>query len=89
MPEFATPDPEFEAFMATPEAKTYVTIQYDKPVYKVIDGKIIFNSNDLEPTLLPEWHNAESNKIAYELVRNLVMYARNNGHHVRFICHQI
>ena len=81
-PIFATPDPEFEAFMASPEAIHYCTIQYGKPVYKVIDGKIIFEKS-IGETLLPAWHNKDANKEVYELVKNLVMYAKDNGHHVR------
>ncbi len=81
-PIFAEPDPEFEAFMASPEAIHYCTIQYGKPVYKVIDGKIIFEKS-IGETLLPVWHNKDANKEVYELVKNLVMYAKDNGHHVR------
>lgn len=81
-PIFATPDLEFEAFMASPEAIHYCTIQYGKPVYKVIDGKIIFEKS-IGETLLPAWHNKDANKEVYELVKNLVMYAKDNGHHVR------
>lgn len=81
-PVFAEPDPEFEAFMASPEAIHYCTIQYQKPVYKVVDGKMIFDKTGGE-TLLPAWHNKDANKEAYELIKNLVMHAKVNGHHVR------
>ncbi len=88
MPVFAEPDREFETFMASPEAQKYCTVQYDRPIHKVIDGKIIFSDDEgtwgnYGETIIPAWHNKEANKIAYELVRNIVMYAKNNGHHVR------
>lgn len=38
-PVFATPDPEFEAFMASPEAENVCSV---RNIYKVVDGKIIY-----------------------------------------------
>ena len=78
---FAVPDPEFEAFMASEEALRYCSIEYGKPLYKVIDGKIIFDNNG--ETLLMSWHNKDANKEVYNIVRNSVNYARKNENHVR------
>ena len=82
-PIFADPDPEFEAFMASPEAREYCSIDY---IHKVVDGKIIWGGQYQEYTgevLLQTWHNPESNKEAYELLRNIIMYAKENNHYVR------
>ena len=82
-PIFAEPDPEFEVFMASPEAEEYCSI---KNIHKIIDGKIIWGgrfqslSGEL---ILPNYYNPESNKEAYVLLRNLVMYAKENGHYVK------
>jgi hypothetical protein len=80
---FADPDPEFEAFMASPEAKEYCSIDY---IHKAVDGKIIWGGPYQEYTgevLLQTWHNPEANKEAYELLRNIIMYAKENNHYVR------
>jgi len=85
-PVFATPDPEFEAFMASPEAKKYCSVEN---ISKVVDGKIVFGGGYQMYTgdvLLPVWHNKEANKEAYELLKNLVLYAKDNGHFVRVFC---
>jgi hypothetical protein len=82
-PIFAEPDPEFEAFMASPEAKEYCYIDY---IHKAVDGKIIWGGGYQVYTgevLLQTWHNPESNKEAYELLRNIIMYAKENNHYVR------
>ena len=86
-PIFATPDPEFEAFMASDEAENYCSVEN---IYKVIDGKVIFGGEDYQSmtgeVLVPVWHNQNANKEAYELFRNLVMYARENDHYVKIFC---
>ena len=85
-PIFATPDPEFEAFMASDEAKEYCSVEL---IDQVVDGKIIFGGRYQSRTgevLLPVWHNENSNKEAYELFRNLVMYAKENDHFVKIFC---
>lgn len=86
-PIFATPDPEFEAFMASEEAKNYCSVEN---IFKVIDGKIIFGGSNYQSRtgeiLLPVWHNPNANKEAYELCRNFVMYAKENNHCVKIFC---
>ena len=85
-PIFAKPDPEFEAFMASPEAKKYCSVEN---ISKVVDGKIVFGGGYQMYTgdvLLPVWHNKEANKEAYELLKNLVLYAKDNSHFVRVFC---
>lgn len=82
-PVFAEPDPEFEAFMASPDAKNYCSIHY---IDKIVDGKIIFGGSyqsETGETLLPAFHNKDSNKEVYNFVRDTVMYAKNNGHYLR------
>ena len=82
-PIFATPDPEFEAFMASDEAKEYCSVEL---IDQVVDGKIIFGGRYQQYTgerLLPVFHNAESNKEIYETLRILVMYAKEYNHFVR------
>lgn len=82
-PIFASPDPEFEAFMASEEAKNYCSVEN---IYKVIDGKIIFGGDYQDHgdyRLAYAYHNPDSNKEIYETLRNLVMYAKEHGHFVR------
>lgn len=83
MPVFAEPDAEFEAFMASPEAEQYVSMGN---VFKVIDGKLIYASDDkwgdYNSSLLPQAFNPESNKISYQLLKGLVSTARKHGHFV-------
>lgn len=80
---FAIPDSEFEKFMVSPEAENYVTLEN---IFKVIDGKLIYDSNDVwgnySYSLLPTYHNPDSNKVAYELLKGLVTTARKYEHYV-------
>lgn len=69
----------------TPGAEQFITMENAHPVPKVIDGKIIYRDNEGRLSLLPTYFNKESNKEAYETIRNLVMYAKDNGHHVRLL----
>ena len=82
-PVFAEPDLEFEAFMANEEdAREYCSIDN---IHKVVDGKIIWGGSYQEDgeVLLQTWHNPDANKEAYELLRNTIMYAKENNNYVR------
>ncbi len=82
-PIFATPDREFEAFMASADAENYCSVEY---IHKVIDGKVIFGGTyqgSSGETLVKAWHNPTANKEAYELTKNLVNLARDYGYYVR------
>lgn len=81
-PIFAEPDPEFEAFMASKESEKYCTVEY---IGKVVDGKVIFVDTTIkrEEMLLSNFHNPYINKEVYELLKELVMYAKEHGHFVK------
>lgn len=84
-PIFATPDPEFEAFMASEEAGKYCSVDH---IYKIIDGKVIFGGDSCnyqrgDYHLLYAFHNPDANKEIYEVLRNLIMYAKEYNHFVR------
>ena len=82
-PIFAEPDKEFEAFANSEEAVKYLSMGSGIPLYKVADGKIIFNDPREGVRLVTNRFNKEANKELYELVRDWTMYAKQHGHHVR------
>jgi hypothetical protein len=79
-PIFATPDKEFEAFMANrPEAFKYCSMGN---IEKIVDGKILWSTERNGVTLLPTLSNKDSNKEAYESLKTLVGYAKKYNHWV-------
>lgn len=85
-PVFATPDPEFEAFMASEEAEQYCSTEN---ILKIVDGKVIFGGEysgyqvSTGDRLVYTYFNKEANKEVYEVLRDIIMCARQNGHYVR------
>lgn len=85
-PIFATPDLEFEKFMASEEAEQVCSVEN---ILKVVEGKVIFGSEysgyqvNSGDRLVYNYHIKEANKQVYEVLRDLIMYAKENGHFVR------
>ena len=79
-PIFAKPDPEFEAFMNSPEASNYIqTYNY----IKVVDGKVIWTDfGGKKQYLLPTYHYKEINKDVYNSLKALMHYAKQNNNYV-------
>ena len=80
-PIFADPDPEFEAFMNSPEAARVVNPHC---YYKVIDGKVLFTKYaEKEPIfILPTHSNKDINKKFYEALKTLTNIAKEQGNYV-------
>lgn len=79
-PIFAKADKEFEDFIADYN-KSYEYCSRGN-FYKVIDGKILWNTYEDGVCLLPTLSNPDSNKEAYEAVKTLLSYARKYNHWV-------
>jgi len=79
-PVFATPDKEFETFMADYNKSLDYCSRYN--FFKVVDGRILWNTYEDGVCLLPTLSNKDSNKEAYETVKTLVGYARKYNHYV-------
>ncbi len=85
MPVFAEPDLEFEAFMAKKElAGEFCSI---REIYQVVDGRVIWDGTsgwgDYDQSLLPIYNNKDANRIAYNLLKELVKEAHKNNNYVR------
>lgn len=79
-PVFATADKEFEIFMQ--DYKSAVQVTSWGNYYKIIDGKILWNTYQDGVCMLPTLSNPDSNKEAYETLKTLVGYARKYNHYV-------
>lgn len=86
-PVFAEPDYEFEAYMNGGEAWNAVSTEQ----IKIQDGIVYWNGSygggPYGLSILPTYHNKESNKIAYETIKNMVAVARENGRYLNVIYH--
>ncbi len=81
-PIFATPDKEFEEFLSEANYQSAVKVFSMWNIDRVVDGKILWNTEVNGVCLLPTLSNRHSNKEAYEAIKVLVSYARKHGNHV-------
>ena len=86
-PVFAEPDYEFEAYMNSGDAWNVVSTEQ----IKIQDGIVYWNGSygggPYGLSVLPTYHNRESNKIAYETIKNMVAVARENGRYLNVMYH--
>jgi len=81
-PIFATPDKEFEEFLSKDNYQNAVKVFSMWNIDRVVDGKILWDTEFEGVCLLPTLTNRHSNKEAYEAIKALVYYARKHGNHV-------
>ncbi len=81
-PIFATPDKKFEEFLSASNYQNAVKVFSMWNIDRVVDGKILWNTEVNGVCLLPTLSNKHSNKEAYEAIKALVGYARKHGNHV-------
>jgi hypothetical protein len=72
-------DKEFEDFINSEEGAEYASNYY----FKAENGAIIFRNNGLGEVLPNNSHFKDINKITYNIIKELVSYARRDNHYVR------
>jgi hypothetical protein len=72
-------DKEFEDFINSEEGAEYASNYY----FKAENGAIIFRNNGLGEVLPNNSHFKDVNKITYNIIKELVSYARGDNHYVR------